>query len=186
MSNVQIRSVSDLAGEAELCDQLTSCWADVSNAGGAVGFPFLPVSIEQVSEATDRLAVDVDAGAVIVFVAEADKKVVGWVSLRLNRSELTQHWGSVERLQSRPEFRGQGVGKRLMETLVDHSRSSGLEQLRLVLRGGKNLEAFYSRLGWVEIGRHPAALRLSTSDKDEVSMLLTISDRPGDETIEGH
>jgi hypothetical protein len=36
------------------------------------------------------------------------------------------------------------------------------------------LEDFYARLGWREIGRWPAALRLSDGDdRDEVLMLLT-------------
>ncbi len=49
----------------------------------------------------------------------------------------------------------------------------GLEQLRLAVRGGAGLETFYGRLGWREVGRWPAALRLSpTDDRDEVLMLL--------------
>ena len=35
--------------------QLLSCWRDVSNAGGAVGFPFLPVEDAQVLPAVDAM-----------------------------------------------------------------------------------------------------------------------------------
>ena len=52
----------------------------------------------------------------------------------------------------------------------------GLEHLRLVLRSGENLEAFYESLGWVEVGRHPNALRLAPGDdRDEVSMMLDLT-----------
>lgn len=174
MTEVRIRQATNLIEDAKLVDQLARCWQDVSNAGGPVGFPFLPVSIDQVNEATNRLARDVASGSVLVFVAEVRGQVVGWVSLRLNDSELTRHWASVQRLQSRPDSRGFGIGEQLMSSLATHAASIGLEQLRLVLRGGETLEDFYERLGWQEIGRHPAALRLATGDRDEVSMLLEL------------
>jgi hypothetical protein len=48
-----------------------------------------------------------------------------------------------------------------------------LSQLHLAARGGLGLEDFYARLGWREIGRWPAALRLGDGEhRDEVLMLL--------------
>lgn len=152
------------------------CWFDVSNAGGAVGFPSLPVSNAEVSEATRRLAQDVARGSALVFVAESDSEVVGWVSLRLNSADVARHWATVERLQSRPERRGRGIGNQLMQVLHQHARSIGLEHLRLVLRGGEGLEGFYTQLGWKEVGRHPGALRISDGDdRDEVSMVFALT-----------
>lgn len=154
---------------------LRRCWIDVSNAGGAVGFPFLPVSEEQMNEAMRRLINDVASGSLLVFVAECDEELLGWVSLRLNQSALTGHWANVERLQSRPEHRSEGVGRKLVIALVEHAAKIGLEQLRLVLRSGEGLEGFYGELGWTEIGRHPAALRLAEGDdRDEVFMMLPV------------
>jgi hypothetical protein len=49
----------------------------------------------------------------------------------------------------------------------------GLEQLHLAARGCVRLEDFYRRLGWMEIGRWPDALRLAPGDdRDEVLMIL--------------
>lgn len=42
--------------ELDLPDQLVACWREVSNAGGAVGFPFMPVSDEQVLPAVEAMA----------------------------------------------------------------------------------------------------------------------------------
>ena len=178
MVEVRVRIATDLVAGAPLIDQIARCWRDVSNAGGAVGFPFLPVSMDQVNEATDRLVRDVSTGAVVLFVAEIDGDVAGWVSLRLTNSNLTRHWALVERLQSRPDRRGLGIGSQLMASLAAHAALLGLEQLHLVLRGGERLEGFYQRLGWREIGRHPAALRLPAGDRDEVSMLLDLPADP--------
>jgi len=175
MVEVRTRLVPDLIGDAGLCDAVAECWLDVSNAGGAVGFPFPPVLPDQARKATQRLAQDVAAGRLVVFVAELEEVLVGWVALRLNSSSHTRHWGSVQRLQSRPECRHVGVGRQLMDTLAEHARSIGLEHLHLVLRGGQNLEAFYTLLGWSEVGRHRAALRFSDGVCDEVAMLLELS-----------
>jgi GNAT superfamily N-acetyltransferase len=152
---------------------LRRCWLDVSNEGGAVGFPFVPVSEDEMRDAMRRLVDDVASGSLVLFVAESGDELISWVSLRLNRSDLTRHWARVERLQSRPEHRTEGVGRKLMAAVVEHAATSGLGQLRLVLRGGEGLETFYGQLGWIEVGRHPAALRLSKNyDRDEVMMVL--------------
>lgn len=37
---------------------LTACWRDLSNAGGAVGFPFLPVSDDVVAPAVEVMLAD--------------------------------------------------------------------------------------------------------------------------------
>lgn len=174
-SAVRARRLDALGEDDRVATDLRRCWLDVSNAGGAVGFPFPPVSDEEMRGAMQRLVADVDSGAVALFVAEHDDELVGWVALRLNRSDLTRHWAIVERLQSRPEHRKNGVGKTLMAAVVEHARTSGLEQLRLVLRGGEGLEDFYGELGWIEIGRQTAALRLAEGDdRDEVMMALNV------------
>ncbi len=59
-----------------------------------------------------------------------------------------------------------------MNSAVEHARMIGLDHLRLSLRGGEQLEAFYERHGWTEFGRHRNALRFGgdMGDRDEVYM----------------
>jgi predicted N-acetyltransferase YhbS len=174
-TTIRTRLVGTLTSDDRVGTGLRRCWLDVSNAGGAVGFPFVPVSDDEMRDAMQRLVDDVASGSLVLFVAESGDELIGWVSLRPNRSDLTRHWATVERLQSRPEHRNEGVGRKLMTAVVEHATTSGLEQLRLVLRGGEGLETFYGQLGWIEIGRHPAALRLSKNDdRDEVMMVLQV------------
>jgi GNAT superfamily N-acetyltransferase len=152
---------------------LIDCWAEVANAGGAVGFPFPPVDAEEVGQAADRLIADLDPGYNRVVLAEVDGVLAGWLNLSRHRDRVVPHWGTVKRVQTRPGFRGRGIGVALMNEVRRIARDElGLEQLHLEARGGEGLEAFYSRLGWKEIGRWPGALRFPGGDRDEVLMLL--------------
>lgn len=83
---------------------MASCWREVSNAGGAVGFPFPPVDEATVMAATRRLADEVAAGSVRLQLAEAEgdaEGIVGWVALRLNLAPIARHWARAERPQCR-------------------------------------------------------------------------------------
>ncbi|MFF8442407.1 hypothetical protein ACF07U_16215 [Streptomyces californicus] len=43
-----------------LRDRLVDCWVEVTNAGGAAGFPFPPVDMAEVALALDRVIDDLD------------------------------------------------------------------------------------------------------------------------------
>ena len=60
--------------------QLLSCWRDVSNAGGAVGFPFLPDTTGQVRAAIDALIGSLDPSLNRILVATVDQRLAGWFS----------------------------------------------------------------------------------------------------------
>jgi GNAT superfamily N-acetyltransferase len=152
---------------------LIDCWIEVANAGGAVGFAFPPVDAKQVGPAADRLFADLDPDYSRVLLAEVGGVLAGWLNLSRHRDRLVPHWGTVNRVQTHPHFRGRGIGIALMNEVRRIARDEmGLEQLRLGARGGERLEGFYSRLGWTEIGRWPGALRFPSGDRDEVLMLL--------------
>ncbi|MEM8922661.1 MAG: GNAT family N-acetyltransferase [Actinomycetota bacterium] len=173
--SIRVRRAAVFAADDDVGRGVASCWQAVSNAGGAVGFPFPPVEDREVAAATARLAEEVAAGSVRLHLAESDDIVVGWVVLRLNQAPVAGHWARVERLQRRPDWWGRGIGGRLLEAVSDDARSLGIEHLHLVLRGGEDLERFYVSHGWVEIGRHPGALRLADDDeRDEVAMMLDL------------
>jgi GNAT superfamily N-acetyltransferase len=160
---------------SDLRDQLVECWIEVTNAGGAAGFPFPPVGPAEVGPAVDRLAADLDPERLRILVALEAGEVAGWVALTRHPRPPVAHWGEVRHLQTRLRSRGRGVGSALMNELRRAARDElGLEQLHLAARGGVGLEAFYERLGWREIGRWPGALRLAPGDdRDEVLMVLS-------------
>lgn len=179
MSNLRVsvvRAPEELS--VTLRDELAACWVDTTNDGGAVGFPFPPVDLDDVRPVVNELAGAVAAGRSLLFVARRADRLVGWVSLDLNEFPLVAHWATVRRLQSHPDERGQGVATALMEELVRVARADGLERLRLAVRGGMGLEDFYRRLGWEVVGTWPGALRFGErDDRDEVLMALELGAR---------
>ncbi|MFG2142055.1 GNAT family N-acetyltransferase [Streptomyces sp. NPDC048650] len=158
----------------ELRRQVIDCWIAVTNSGGAAGFPFPPVREEDVAPVADKLLDRLDPQHSRLLTAECDGVLAGWVILHRDPYRLIGHWGTVNHLQTHPDFRGRGIGSALMRELRRVARDElGLEQLHLAARAGEGLEDFYGRLGWREIGRWPGALRLAPDDtRDEVLMLL--------------
>lgn len=160
---------------------LATCWTTVANAGGAVGFPFPPVHVDEVRSAVDELSSSLHPRFGRLLVARVDGALAGWVTVVRNRARLTQHWATIQRLQTAPGFRGLGIGQALMERARAAARDElGVDHLWLSVRGGMGLEAYYERLGWQVTGRHPAALRLGPQDvRDEVFMVLRDLQRTG-------
>ncbi|MFK8906508.1 GNAT family N-acetyltransferase [Streptomyces sp. YS-3] len=159
----------------ELRQALVDCWIEVTNAGGAAGFPFPPIDAAQAAPAVDALVAGLDPRTSRLLVASVGGHLAGWLNVRRTLFELTAHWGTVHHVQTRTGLRGRGIGAALMNHLREIARDEmGLEQLRLAARGGVGLEEFYGRLGWKETGRWPDALRLAPGDdRDEVLMVLT-------------
>lgn len=161
-------------------NQLLDCWRDVANAGGAVGFPFPPVSNEHVFPAIDAMVRSLDQGANRILIATSNGELAGWLLLAGNSNELTAHWARVLRVQTALEFRNCGVGRALMEDVARAATEDlALEQLHLELRAGMGLEGFYESCGWRESGRWPNALRLPGGDRDEVLMALVLNHSAG-------
>lgn len=159
---------------ARLRQELIDCWITVSNAGGAVGFPFPPVDRTIVAPVADELIASLSPDRRLLVAVLGDA-LAGWVHLHRSTKPVIAHWGWINHLQTLPAFRGQGIGGALMTHARHVARQEmGLEQLRLAARGGLGLEDFYARLGWREIGRWPAALRLAPGDdRDEILMVLS-------------
>ncbi|MET7466798.1 GNAT family N-acetyltransferase [Nonomuraea sp. NPDC005501] len=156
--------------------ELIECWVTVTNAGGAAGFPFPPVTFDQVAPVADRIIAGLDPHRGRLLVALLGGTLAGWLHVRRDAEPLTSHWGTVHHVQTHTAFRGRGLGAALMHRVRRLAREEmGLEQLHLAARGGTGLEDFYARLGWKEIGRWPGALRLAPGDdRDEILMVLTL------------
>jgi GNAT superfamily N-acetyltransferase len=158
----------------ELRRELIECWITVTNGGGAVGFPFPPVSHREVEPVADKLIASLDPQRSRLLLAVADGVLAGWLNIRRDLKPVVAHWGTIHSVQTHPDFRGRGIGAGLMDRARRVARDDmGLEQLHLAARAGMGLEKFYGRLGWREVGRWPGALRFGPSDdRDEVLMLL--------------
>jgi GNAT superfamily N-acetyltransferase len=157
-----------------LYSELLDTWVAVVDAGGAVGFT-APADREAVARTLRGQLKRVREGRDALGVLRHGERTVGMAFLVESGSPLRRHWRTVLRVMVHPDLQGAGAGRLLLEGVHGVARDLGLEQLLLSVRGGTGTERFYERFGYVEIGRHPAAIRLAPDDeRDEIVMLLTL------------
>ncbi len=82
-----------------------------------------------------------------LYVAHVNGEVAGCVGLR----PLGQGIGEMKRLYVRPAYRTVGLGKRMVDAVIEASRQAGHRELRLdTLPSMTSAQALYRRLGFVE------------------------------------
>lgn len=157
--------------------RLVEVWVDVSNAGGAVGFPPPPpaVTFEDVSPLAETALRSVREGRDRLVVAVDREVIVGFGFLVHRPGVLFRHWARVERLQVHPEMQGRGIGTGLLRACDAVARSAGLEALHLTVRGGMGTEALYEAAGYELVATIPHVIRLSPEDtRDELYMIKSL------------
>jgi GNAT superfamily N-acetyltransferase len=166
----------------ELRGEIADCWEVVADAGGAVlatEFPPLPLSAHDVAPVVDSLVHGLHPARGRLLVAVVGDSLAGWLIVRREPHPLGAHCGTVNHVQTHPRFRGRGIGVALMHRVHGIARDEmGLERLSLSTRGGVGLEEFYRKVGWVEVGRWPGALRIAPGD-DRDAILMSLALRAG-------
>jgi GNAT superfamily N-acetyltransferase len=165
----EVRAVT--AVDEALRSDLLSCWTDVSNAGGAVGF-VPPVTQDDVVPLLDKLLDGVHSGRDVLALLTVDGATAGFASVVGSLSPLRLHWGTVLRVQVHPSRQGQGLGRVLMDGVHDIARARGWEFLHLTARSGTGVDSFYRGLGYTEVGRVPGAIRVAPGDEREEILLV--------------
>ncbi|PGH43164.1 GNAT family N-acetyltransferase [Micromonospora sp. WMMA1996] len=176
---MDLRFVLDPDLTPDLCEQLVDLWVDVTNAGGAVGF-VAPVTEAEVRPVAESTLAEVADGPDRLLVGYEGERLVAVLVVVDNRFHLKTHWRVLKRVMVHPDTQGRGHGAALMREAERVARALGVEALHVTVRDGLGLDRFYRRLGYREIGRLPAALRLSPTDsRDEILMWLDLPARPG-------
>ncbi len=169
----------DPALDAQLRGRLTRLWADVTNAGGAVGF-VPPVTVDDVRPTADDAFDRVTDGRSHLVVAFDGGDPRGFGLLEPRPGPLFSHWTWVKRLQVAPELQGRGLGAGLLHHVHRAAADLGLEQTRVTVRGGTGLEAFYERYGYRVVARIPGTIRLPAGeDRDELVLVRDLDGSSG-------
>ncbi|MDX2842473.1 GNAT family N-acetyltransferase [Streptomyces ipomoeae] len=160
-----------------LRDGILTLWADVSNAGGAVGF-VPPVSVEEIRpELLKHLVAMVEGRHRLLVGLDEEGKPAATAFFSFNTHRLMTHWVWLYTVMVHPSHQGRGYGRDLLAAAEEAARGfDGIEAIRLSCRGGLGLEHFYASCGYKEVGRVPAAIRVAPDDhRDDITMLLPLT-----------
>ncbi|MET8127588.1 GNAT family N-acetyltransferase [Streptomyces sp. NPDC056653] len=162
--------------DGTLRDGICALWADVSNAGGAVGF-VPPVTTEDVRPELVKHLVSMAEGRTRLLVGYDEKGAVAATAFLVrNTHRLMSHWLWLYTVMVHPGHQGKGYGRELMTAAADAARGTdGIEAIRLTCRGGTGADRFYATCGYKEVGRVPGAIRVADGDdRDDIIMLLPL------------
>ncbi|WP_324786396.1 GNAT family N-acetyltransferase [Streptomyces sp. H51] len=160
----------------DLRDGVLDLWADVSDAGGAVGF-VPPVTREEIRPELVKHFVAMSEGrARLLCGHDEEGRVAATAFLTHNTHRLMKHWVWLYTVMVHPRHQGRGYGRDLLTAAAGAARGlEGVEAIRLTCRGGLGLERFYGSCGYKEVGRIPGAIRVAPGDdRDDVIMLLSL------------
>ncbi|OKH97379.1 acetyltransferase [Streptomyces sp. CB02923] len=169
---MDLRFDLDPAVTPELTDGIRTLWAEVSNAGGAVGC-VPPVTAEDVRpDLLAHLVAMSEGRARLIVGRDGRDRVLATAFLHLNQHRLMKHWLWVYTVMVHPCLQGQGAGRALMAAVDEAARATdGIESIRLTCRGGIGVEHFYGSCGYREVGRVPSAIKLADDDhRDDITM----------------
>ncbi|WP_262063771.1 GNAT family N-acetyltransferase [Streptomyces sp. STR69] len=159
-----------------LREEILTLWADVSNAGGSVGF-VAPVTADEIRPELIKHFVSMAEGRTRLLVGRDETgTVAATVFLAFNTHRLMLHWLWLYTVMVHPRHQGKGYGRDLLAAAEKAARGlDGIEAIRLTCRGGHGLERFYGSCGYKEVGRVPGAIRVAPGDdRDDVFMLLPL------------
>ena len=88
----------------------------------------------------------------ISYLIYLDEQVAGMGALRI----LSKNIGEITRMYVRPEYRGKGLGKQLLEQLLKKGEEFGFSTIYLnTAHFMKNAQKMYTRFGFIKRGEYP-------------------------------
>ncbi len=108
-----------------------------------------------------------------------NEKLIGLARCECSNRVKTQHKADIYGVYIHPDYRGQGLARRLLEQLITQAKSiDGLEILLLaVSEQNAPARALYQSLGFIEWGTEPDALRYEGERLAEVYMRLELTQK---------
>jgi RimJ/RimL family protein N-acetyltransferase len=130
----------------------------------AFGSTFARESAKPLTWFTARL----DSSA--VFGAFGPSDLRGVAAFFVKQGQKEAHKGVLVGMYVRPHARGSGLGRRLVEAVVEHARRH-VELIQLtVVSGNERARRLYAKLGFVEYGIEKSALKQDGRYWDEILM----------------
>lgn len=107
------------------------------------------------------------------FAAVDGEQLVGWCDIRRDTIPVYAHSGMLG-MGLLPDYRGRGIGERLIHATIDAARDAGFERIELSVYA-KNVRAaaLYRRVGFVLEGTRVRGKKLD-DDYDDVHMMALL------------
>lgn len=111
----------------------------------------------------------------VQFIAEVDDKLVGSIDFKNGSKEKISHQGAFA-MTILPEFRNLGIGRALLETLINWAKNnSNIEKVCLeVMEDNLGAIQLYKNLGFFEEGRKVKGVKLDDRYQDLILMALFV------------
>ena len=107
-----------------------------------------------------------------MMVALAGDKVIGWCDVRREFFPSRAHRGTLG-IGLLPEWRGRGVGRRLLEATLAQARRSGFKRIELDVHADNSRAiAFYEKVGFVREGVVRDASLIDSVFRDAILMAI--------------
>ena len=121
-----------------------------------------------------------------VLGAFGSKDLLGIAGFRIREGEKERHKGLLWGMYVRPDARKAGVGRQLVEAVIDHGRDR-VEVIQLsVVSGNERARRLYASLGFVEYGLEKKSLKQDGHYYDEILMALDLNPDPDPTEMSGH
>jgi acetyltransferase len=152
-TDIVVRRVA--VGETSLVEPLGDLLIDAVHSGASVGF-LAPVARATADRYWQGIFAALGAGDdVLLWVAEAQGKVVGSVQLALCPKENGRHRAEVQKLFVHTAARGKGLATLLMQAVEAEARTRQRSLLVLDTLLASHAETVYRHLGWSRAGEIP-------------------------------
>ena len=110
------------------------------------------------------------------FVALDRGTVVGWCDVSPDRHPATAHSGYLG-IGLLPEYRGQGIGRRLISAALRRAKENGLERVHLTVNSSNDrARSLYEKVGFRLEGVMRRAAKFDGRYEDELMMALLLDD----------
>lgn len=132
------------AHETELGQLIHDC----VHAGASIGY-VLPYELaDGVAFWTGKIANSLNGGRLVVLVAFLEGAIVGTVQLDYDTNPNQPHRAEVRKLMVHPDYRREGIARRLMAGIEIEARKLDRTLLTLDTRSGDSAEPLYASLGY--------------------------------------
>jgi len=159
---IRVDELNGAAVQSHL-DALAQLLLDAHASGMALCLA-APLSRDGARAAYNTAAERLTPGERLLLAAFDGDELVGAVQLDRAEAGNGRHRAEVRRLVVRADRRGAGVGRALMEAIVEAARGLGLRLLWLSTHEGTDADRIYGRLGWSRAGVIPDYAELPTGE----------------------